>query len=113
MGRGAAAVLTALSLLGPLSAQASEGHAAPKSTPGDGEVRKLPNGAILRLAPGTRIELGRPIKVQLGAKPELTVAQSIQLISGRVEVDLPVSKNPTTAVLVLAPFKVSAVAKGG
>jgi hypothetical protein len=117
MGRAAiAAVFTVLSLLGPHSVQASEGQtskAGNKASSADGEVRKLPNGAILRLAPGTRIALARPIKVQLGSRPEQTLAQSVQLISGRVEVELPASKNPTAGVLIQAPFKISAVAKGG
>jgi hypothetical protein len=59
------------------------------------------------------MSLGRPIRVQLGTRPERTLAQSVQLISGRVEIDLPVSRTPTTAVLVRGPNKISAVAKGG
>ncbi len=42
-----------------------------------------------------------------------TVTQVVKLISGRVDVDIPASKVPKTAVLLQAPHKVSAVAKGG
>jgi hypothetical protein len=77
------------------------------------ESKKLPGGAILRVAPGTQYNLGRPIKVQLGASGEMTLADTVQLTSGRIEVDLPNVKKPTTAVLVQAPSKISAVAKGG
>lgn len=41
------------------------------------------------------------------------MTQVVKLISGRVDVDIPMSKVPKTAVLLQAPHKVSAVAKGG
>lgn len=80
----------------------------------DGTTKQLAGGAVLHLAPGTRIELGRSLKLQLAppGSPQ-TVTQVIKLISGRVDVDIPLSKVPKTAVLLQAPRKVSAVAKGG
>jgi hypothetical protein len=94
-------------------ANASDSTTGANTASGEAQVRKLPGGAVLRLAPGTRITVGHPIKVQLGSRPEQTLAQSIQLVSGRVEIDLPLSKTPTTAVLVQGPGRISAVAKGG
>jgi len=99
--------------------QASEAKAtvrADSANAAEGTVKQLPGGALLRLAPGTRIELGRLMKLQLaatGSPP--TVTQVVKLISGRVDVDIeiPANKVPKTAVLVQAPHKVSAVAKGG
>src|SRR3954464_52009 len=90
------------------SAKGSEG------TPGEGTIKQLAGGALLHLAPGTRIELGRALKLQLAAagSPQ-TVTQVVKLISGRVDVDIPLSKVPKTAVLLQAPRKVAAVAKGG
>jgi hypothetical protein len=41
------------------------------------------------------------------------VTQVVKLITGRLDIDIPLSKAPKTAVLVEAPRKVSAVAKGG
>ncbi|MES1175926.1 MAG: hypothetical protein ABUL62_16515 [Myxococcales bacterium] len=91
-----------------------------KATQGDttssaeGTTKQLAGGAILHLAPGTLIEVGRSLKLQLAppGAPQ-TVTQVVKLISGRVEIDIPLSKVPKTAVLLQAPRKVSAVAKGG
>jgi hypothetical protein len=117
--------LTALLLLALLPTSfsgklaASEAKAGVRTDAADaaeGTVKQLPGGAILRLAPGTRIELGRALKLQLaaGGSPP-TVTQVVKLISGRIDVDIevPANKLPKTAVLVQAPHKVSAVAKGG
>ena len=80
----------------------------------EGTTKQLPGGAVLHLAPGTRVELGRTMKLQLAATgSQQTVTQVVKLISGRVDVDIPMSKVPKTAVLLQAPHKVSAVAKGG
>jgi hypothetical protein len=80
----------------------------------EGTTKQLPGGALLRLAPGTRVEVGRSMKLQLAppGSPQ-TPTQVVKLISGRVDVDIPASKVPKTAVLLQAPHKVSAVAKGG
>ena len=77
-------------------------------------VKQLAGGALLHLAPGTNIELGRSMKLQLAppGSPQ-TVTQVVKLISGRIDVEIPVGTVPKTAVLVQAPHKVSAVAKGG
>ncbi|MEO8903981.1 MAG: hypothetical protein ABI488_16745 [Polyangiaceae bacterium] len=80
----------------------------------DGTVTTLPGGAILHLAPGTKIERLRTMKLQLAppGQPQ-TVTQVVKLVSGRVDIEIPLSKNPKTAVLLQMPRKVSAVAKGG
>jgi len=113
MSRGLLAVVLALSCPAEALASASDSTSATKAPSSELQVRRLPGGAVLRLAPGARITLGRPMKVQLGSGPEQTLAQSVKLLSGRVEIDLPLSKNPTTAVLVQGPGRISAVAKGG
>jgi hypothetical protein len=101
-----------VSCLGAALASGAEGSGSSKAA-NDMEVRKLPGGAVLRFPKGTRFSVGRPIKVQLDSRPERTLAQAISLTAGRVEVDLPVAKTKTTAVLVQGPNKISAVAKGG
>ena len=80
---------------------------------GEGTTKQLPGGAILHLAPGTRVELGRSLKLQLAEGAPQTVTQVVRLISGRVDIDIAPSKAPKTAVLLQGPRKVSAVAKGG
>ncbi len=87
-------------------------HAAAASD-AEGTTKQLPGGAILHLSPGTRIEVGRTLKLQLASGYPQTVTQVVRLISGRVDIDIPASKAPKTAVLIQAPRKVSAVAKGG
>ena len=58
--------------------------------------------------------MGRTMKLQLGPPGSAqTVTRVIKLISGRVDIDIPLSKVPSTAILLQAPRKVSAVAKGG
>src|SRR5450755_1629597 len=77
-------------------------------------VKQLAGGAVLHLAPGTRIEMGRSLKLLLGPPGSAqTVTQVIKLVSGRVDIDIPLSRVPKTAVLFQAPHKASAVAKGG
>ncbi len=80
----------------------------------DSTVTTLPGGAILRLAPGTKIERLRTMKLQLAppGQPQ-TVTQVVKLVSGRVDIEIPLSKAPKTAILLQMPHKVSAVAKGG
>src|SRR6188768_1600295 len=87
---------------------------ASASQAAEGTTKLLPGGALLHLSPGARVEVGRTMKLQLApAGSPQTVTQIVKLISGRVDVDLPASKVPKTAVLVQGPHKVSAVAKGG
>ncbi len=113
----ALAVFAALeSLLGAQTTHASDAakvaHADSASS-AEGTTKLLPGGAMLHLAPGTRIELGRTLKLQLAPGAPQTVTQVVRLVTGRVDVDIPLSKAPKTAVLIQAPHKVSAVAKGG
>ena len=69
---------------------------------------------MLTFSKDAKYELGRPIKLQLAPTgSDKTPVQVIKLLAGRVTVTLPESKKPKTAVLIQAPRKVSAVAKGG
>jgi hypothetical protein len=113
MSRSLAAVVLAISCMAPGVVSASDSTSAASAASPEPQTRKLPGGAVLRIAPGTQFTVGHPIKVQLGSRPERTLAQTIRLVSGRVEVDLPASKTPTTAVLVQGPSRISAVTKGG
>jgi len=113
--------VTALALLAALPtlihthlADAKEAPRAAHADSSEGTVKQLPGGAVLHLAPGTRIELTRTMKLQLGPPGSAqTVTRVVKLISGRVDIDIPISKVPSTAILLQAPRKVSAVAKGG
>ena len=94
------------------SAWAGEAPTATKISAG--ESRKLPGGALLTFSKDAKYELGRPIRLQLATTgTEKTTVQVIKLTAGRVSVTIPESKTPKTAVLIQAPRKVSAVAKGG
>jgi hypothetical protein len=93
-------------------AWAGEAPSVAKATSGD--TRTLPGGAVLTFSKDAKYELGRPIKLQLSTTgSEKTPVQVIKLTAGRVSVTIPESKKPKTAVLIQAPRKVSAVAKGG
>jgi hypothetical protein len=113
----ALALFTALPMLLGATARATETPRVARTdaaSAAEGTTKQLPGGALLHLAPGARIELGRSLKLQLGPPGSAqTMAQVVKLISGRVDVDIPLSKVPKTAVLLQAPRKVSAVAKGG
>lgn len=116
--RGLCSVLLVSATLSVQGAQAAESDstttaASPQEQ--SAEVRKLPGGALLRVYPGSRFTLARPILLQLGTTPAKTLTQTLRLQSGRVDVELPNpnAKVATTAVLIQAPHKVSAVAKGG
>jgi hypothetical protein len=97
------------------ASSAQAGAAAPNAASAEGAITKqLPGGAVLHLAPGTRIEIVRTLKLQLGPPGSAeTVTQVVKLVSGRVDVDIPLSRAPKTAVLFQAPHKASAVAEGG
>ncbi|MFZ5892447.1 MAG: hypothetical protein ACOY0T_15415 [Myxococcota bacterium] len=112
MKRGIAGFVIAVSCLGAPLAHGSDSTNSSKTGSSPTE-RKLPGGGVLRSARGTHMKLGKPIKVQLDSRGDRTPAQVVGLTSGRVEMDLPQTKNPSSAVLVQAPFKVSAVAKAG
>src|SRR5438309_869838 len=89
-------------------------HPADTGASQAGTTKKLPGGALLHIAPGTRIEVGHPLKLQLGAPgSDETPTQVVKLLSGRVDVELPIMKQPRTAVLIEGPHKMSGLAKGG
>ena len=97
-----------------VSSSAWAGEAPSSTKAAAGESRTLPGGAVLTFSKDAKYELGRPIKLQLAPTgSEKTPVQVIKLTAGRVTVTIPESKKPKTAVLVQAPRKVSAVAKGG
>jgi hypothetical protein len=100
-------------LCGAVSSSALGAEATPtKATAG--ETRTLPGGAIVSFSKDAKYELGKPIKLQLSSTgTEKTPVQVIKLTAGRVSISIPESKKPKTAVLIQAPRKVSAVAKGG
>ncbi|RYZ08553.1 MAG: hypothetical protein EOO73_06765 [Myxococcales bacterium] len=107
------AVVLALAccVVSPSPVWATEGSSPKAST---GETRTLPGGAVLTFSKGAKYELGKPIKLQLSPTgSDKTPVQVIKLSAGRVSIVIPDSKKPKTAVLVQAPRKVSAVAKGG
>ena len=113
MGMSTRGILFALLSLGAVSS-ASAKDATPHASAAAGETRTLPGGAVLTFSKNARYELGRPIKLQLATTgSDKTPVQVVKLAAGRVSVTIPESKNPKTAVLIQAPRKVSAVAKGG
>ncbi|HKO49245.1 MAG TPA: hypothetical protein VJV79_16040 [Polyangiaceae bacterium] len=97
-----------------LASEAKTPARADSAKTAEGTTKQLPGGALLHLSPGTRIEFAGSVKLQLAAtSSQQTVTQVVKLISGRVDVDIPFSKVPKTAVLLQGPHKVNAVAKGG
>lgn len=97
-----------------VSSSAWAGEAPPSTKAAAGESRTLPGGAVLTFSKDAKYELGKPIRLQLAPTgSDKTTVQVIKLSSGRVSISIPESKNPKTAVLIQAPRKVSAVAKGG
>jgi hypothetical protein len=104
-------LMVALACCAAPSAHAASTSAAKTSVVG---TRTLPGGAVLELSSDAKYELGRPIKLQLNPTgSEKTAVQVVKLSAGRVRVRIPEAKSPKTAVLIQAPRKVSAVAKGG
>jgi hypothetical protein len=94
------------------SAWAGEGQKAAGAA--QEESKTLPGGAVLTFSRDAKYELGKPIRLQLSTTgSEKTTTQVVRLTAGRVRVQIPEAKQPKTAVLVQAPRKVSAVAKGG
>src|SRR5438477_8699278 len=89
-------------------------NAAPPTASSAADTRTLPGGAVLTFSKDAKYELGRPIRLQLAPTgSDKTTVQVIKLTAGRVSVTIPETKTPKTAVLIEAPRKVSAVAKGG
>lgn len=75
------------------------------------EIRILPGGAELRLAPGTVLQVLRPTRLPLYPGKPATPSQVVQLSSGTVRISIPAASD--AAVLVRAPRRVSAVVKSG
>jgi hypothetical protein len=105
-------LVAALSCCFVSSAWAGEAPTNAKASAGDS--RTLPGGAVVTFSADAKYELGRPIRLQLSPTgSEKTTVQVVKLAAGRVTVIIPESKHPKTAVLIQAPRKVSAIAKGG
>jgi hypothetical protein len=93
----------------------AKGPDATASTTAEG-TRTLPGGAVLKFSSDAKYEMGKGIKLALAPSgTEKTPVHVIKLTAGRVSITIPESKSkvPPTAVLVQAPRRVSAVAKGG
>lgn len=106
-------ILIAALTLG-FASEAAAAERSPTQKPSRSDTRTLPGGAVLTLSKDAKLEMGRPIKLQLSPTgSDKTVTQVVRLTAGSVTVSLPDVKNPKTAVLIQGPRKVSAVAKGG
>lgn len=104
-------LIAALSCCVVSPAWANEAPTAPKAAT---DSRTLPGGAVLTFSKDAKYELGRPIRLQLETTgTDKTTVQVIKLTAGRVSVTIPETKKIRTGVLIQAPRKVSAVAKGG
>jgi hypothetical protein len=111
-------LLVALACCLPSSAWAKgKGKTADAVAPASAEgTRTLPGGAVVKFSSDAKFELTKPLQLALAPSgPEKTPVQVIKLTAGRVSITIPESKSkvPKTAVLVQAPRKVSAIAKGG
>lgn len=79
-----------------------------------GATQRLDGGVELDLAAGARVRFGRRTHLELGkAGQPSTPALSLDLLAGRIDVQVPRARPPRIAVLVRAPRKVSAVVEGG
>jgi hypothetical protein len=109
-------LLIALACCLPSSAWA-KGKAGDAATAAGAEgTRTLPGGAVVKFSSDAKFELAKPLQLALAASgSEKTPVQVIKLSAGRVSITIPESKSrvPKTAVLVQAPRKVGAIAKGG
>lgn len=109
------ALLIALAILG----QTTHARAARNSISTDSKAETDPQvlspreGIHLTLAPGTRVGRMHTVTVALGQKNTSSQAYSIQLYSGRIDVDIDPHRLPIYAVIIQAPRRVGAVAKGG
>jgi hypothetical protein len=108
--RGILLALLTCSVL-PEAHAAEAGPAAKAAATG---TKTLPGGAVLTFSADAKYDLGKPIRLQLAPSgSDKTTVQVIKLSAGRVSISIPETKHPKTAVLIQAPRKVSAVAKGG
>ena len=109
------ALLIALAILG----QTTHARAARNSISTDSKAETDPQvlspreGIHLTLAPGTRVGRMHTVTVALGQKNTSSQAYSIQLYSGQIDVDIDPRRLPIYAVIIQAPRRVGAVAKGG
>jgi len=115
LGAPILALSIALTILG----QSTHARAARNSTSTDSKAETDPKvlspraGIRLTLAPGTRVGRMHTVTVALGQKNTSGQAYSLKLYSGRIDVDIDRQQLPIYAVVIQAPRRVGAVAKGG
>jgi hypothetical protein len=80
---------------------------------GSPQVVKLREGVSLTLAPGTRLVRQPSVPVPRHLKELAPRAYSVELLTGRVDVDVDTGQKPIYAVMVRAPRHIAAFAKGG
>lgn len=81
---------------------------------GDAGLRvELCTGTALEIAPHSRVLRLPMVPGSLGGKDAAKSAYNVELISGRIEVDIDPSIRPIYGVIVRAPRKVAAVTKAG
>jgi hypothetical protein len=82
-------------------------------THGESQVVELHQGVRLTLAPDTRIVRQPSVPVPRHLKDLAPRALSVELTNGRLDVDIDTTHQPIYALIVRAPRRVSAFAKGG
>ncbi len=77
------------------------------------QVVKLREGVRLTLAPGTRLIRQPSVPVPKHLRELAPRAYTVELVTGRVDVDVDISQRPIYAVMVRAPRHIAAFSKGG
>ncbi len=77
------------------------------------EVVKLREGVSLTIAPGTKLVRQPSVPVPRHLKELAPRAYAVELVTGRVDVDVDTSQKPIYAVMVRAPRHIAAFSKGG
>ena len=99
------------------SAYAASGTDTSNTSNTTTSTRKLRSGAVLEFSSDAKYELGDTVELQLAPTgASKTPVQVLKLSAGRVSVRIAEPKNPkqpTHAVMIEGPRKVSAIAKGG
>jgi hypothetical protein len=80
---------------------------------GSQQVVKLHEGVSLTLAPGTRLIRQPSIPVPKHLKELAPRAFAVELVTGRVDVDVDTGQKPIYGVMVRAPRHIAAFSKGG
>ncbi len=102
--------LTAISFAADSSSKSTASEWAAQDSP---QVVQLREGVKLTLAPGTRVVRQPTIPVPPHLKDLAPRAYAVELIRGRLDVDIDSCKKPIFGVMVRAPRRVAAFSKGG